>query len=115
MMAAKGKNNRHVPVLRSVPPALALRPGYPMHYALLLTNDLHHKTEAAFPTTGILVAEISLNAHKGPVQGGIRQVISHLSPQLQLKTLREPESECRSSLKENRKMQFAGRRRDRVP
>jgi hypothetical protein len=105
-MAAVGKDNRHAPALRSVPPALALRPDHPMHYALLLTNDPQHKTESGFRSIGILFAEISLNAHKGGTRGGNGQAIYRISAKLALKALRKPASECRPSAKKMRNCRF---------
>src|SRR5262245_38241969 len=71
MSAAIGKN-RHAPALRSVPPALALGPDHPMHYALLPTNGLNHKTETRFRATAILATKyhrIRTMTRRAPLTG----------------------------------------------
>jgi hypothetical protein len=72
-MIAAGKDNRHAPVLRTVPPALALRPDYPMHYALLPTSGPNHKTEIWFQTIGISASKSPRMLTKSQRHRGIRK------------------------------------------
>jgi hypothetical protein len=93
IISAACSDGRHAPHLRNFPPALALRPVQPLHYALLPTNDRYHKTEIYFSATGILSRKNSPDADKNMAERCNRQDIRHACADVFLKT---PDGACQN-------------------